>query len=457
MKKVSRRAVCALLLALALTVGSVAFAVRYIAKADEWVTFPGSPHVYSGANVACGCVTDRAGQILLETISGRVYSQDPQVRAATMHLLGDRYGYISAPLLGAYADEMIGYDKILGLHGTGVGNSAAKLTISADVQKTALAALSGYCGTIGVYNYKTGEILCAATSPSYDPDNMPDVENDTTGAYYGVYVNRFFRSTYTPGSIFKLVTAAAALEEIEDIESRTFNCSGETIIGGQRIICMGHHGNLTLQQALAHSCNVAFGELAAELGAKKLQKYADRLGVAARYAVDGFKTAEGCFNLSGAESGDTAWAGIGQYSDQVNAYAFMRYMGMLGGGEAAAEPYLMAEVRCADEVSYEAKTAPIGKVLKEETRQSLAQMMRRNVTDMYGDWQFPGLSVCAKSGTAEVEGQKPHAMFAGFVQDEAYPLAFVVFVEHAGAGSSVAAPMAAKVLAACVQCMNAEQ
>ncbi len=457
MKKVSRRAICALLLALALTVGTVAFGVQYFAKADDWVTFPGSPHVYTGANVACGLVTDRAGKVLLETAEGRAYSSDPQIRAATMHLLGDRYGYISAPLLGAYADEMIGYDKIFGLHGTYVGDSAAKLTISAEVQKTALAALSGTCGTIGVYNYKTGEILCAATSPSYDPDNMPDIEHDTTGAYYGVYVNRFFRSTYTPGSIFKLVTAAAALEEIEDIDSRTFTCNGETIIGGQRIICMAHHGTLALQQALAHSCNVAFGELAAELGAKKLQKYADKLGVAARYSVDGFRTAEGCFDLSGAESGDTAWAGIGQYSDQVNAYAFMRYMGILGGGEDAAEPYLMAEVRCADTASYEAKTVAIGKSLKEEARQKLSQMMRRNVTDVYGDWQFSGLSVCAKSGTAEVEGQKPHAMFAGFVQDEAYPLAFVVFVENAGAGSSVAAPMAAKVLAACVQCMNAEQ
>ena len=456
MKKVSRRALIAMILALALTVGCAAFAVTYIIEADTWVTFPGSPHVYAGANVACGLVTDRTGRILLENGTERIYSDDAQLRAATMHLLGDRYGYISAPLLGAYADEMIGYSKVNGLYHTDVGDSTAKLTISGDVQKAALDALSGYCGTVGVYNYQTGEILCAVTSPSYDPDNMPDVAGDTTGAYYGVYINRFFSSAYTPGSIFKLVTAAAALEEIDGIENRTFTCTGETIIGGQRIVCMGCHGELTLAQGLAHSCNIVFGELAQELGAKKLQKYADRLGVADRFPVDGFKTAAGCFDLSEAESGDVAWAGIGQYSDQVNACAFMRYMGVLAGGGEAVEPYLMEEVFRGDDVSYAAKTKTTGRLLSTETAQKLTGMMRQAVTDVYGDWLFPGLHVCAKSGTAELEGQNPHATFAGFVQDAAYPLAFVVIVENGGSGSAVAAPIAGKVLTACKTAMDAE-
>lgn len=82
------------------------------------------------------------------------------------------------------------------------------LTLSAAAQTAAYQALGNYHGTVGVYNYKTGEILCAVTSPSYDPDNMPDVEADTSGAYDGVYVNRFFQAAYTPGSIFKIVTLA---------------------------------------------------------------------------------------------------------------------------------------------------------------------------------------------------------------------------------------------------------
>ena len=93
--------------------------------------------------------------------------------------------------------------------------------------------------------------------------------------------------SYTPGSIFKLVTAAAALETIPDVQSRTFQCDGKTIIGGQEIICNGVHGSLDLAGALAHSCNVAFGELAAELGAETLQDYAEKLGLTGKLLLRG--------------------------------------------------------------------------------------------------------------------------------------------------------------------------
>ena len=453
MKKVSTRALCALVLAAVLVVGLAAFAAKYAVSAGDWVTFPGSPHIYAGANLDCGVVTDRTGALLLDTTEGRTYSESAATRTSTMHILGDRYGYISAPLLGAFADDLIGYSKVQGLYGQALGNASAQLTISADVQNAAQAALAGYRGTIGVYNYQTGEILCAVSSPSYDPDNMPDVENDTTGAYYGVYVNRFFNTTYTPGSIFKLVTAAAALEIIPDIQSRQFRCDGACVIGGQQIICSGVHGTLDFAGALAHSCNVVFGQVAQELGAKTLQKYTDKLGLTDSFSCDGYKTAAGVIDLAKADDGDVAWAGIGQYTDQVNAYAFLRLMGAVAGGGKAAEPYLMQSVSVGEKTRYAAKTQTTGRLLTEDSAAQLTQMMRNNVSAIYGDWQFGGLSVCAKSGTAEIEGQTPHAMFAGFVQDAAYPLAFVVFVENGGSGSGVAAPIAAKVLQACVQAM----
>ena len=453
MKKVSTRALYALVLAAVLVVGLAAFAAKYAVSAGDWVTFPGSPHIYAGANLDCGVVTDRTGALLLDTTEGRTYSESAATRTSTMHILGDRYGYISAPLLGAFADDLIGYSKVQGLYGQALGNASAQLTISADVQNAAQAALAGYRGTIGVYNYQTGEILCAVSSPSYDPDNMPDVENDTTGAYYGVYVNRFFNTTYTPGSIFKLVTAAAALEIIPDIQSRQFRCDGACVIGGQQIICSGVHGTLDFAGALAHSCNVVFGQVAQELGAKTLQKYADKLGLTDSFSCDGYKTAAGVIDLAKADDGDVAWAGIGQYTDQVNAYAFLRLMGAVAGGGEAAEPYLMQSVSVGEKTRYEAKTQTTGRLLTEDSAAQLTKMMRNNVSAIYGDWQFGGLSVCAKSGTAEIEGQTPHAMFAGFVQDAAYPLAFVVFVENGGSGSGVAAPIAAKVLQACVQAM----
>ena len=266
MKKISKRAWMALALAAALLAGLLVFFGEYFIEAKTWVAFPGSPHVYTGVNPDCGKIYDRSGTLLLNTNGGRAYSADEAVRRATLHLLGDRDGYISAPLLQTYASKMIGFDVVNGLYTDEPGSVAARLTISAAVQSAAQQALSGYRGTIGVYNYKTGEILCAVTSPSYDPDHVPDVANDTTGNYEGVYVNRFLHATYTPGSVFKLVTAAAALDEIPDIGSRTFTCEGSAVIGGETIQCNGVHGTLNFEEALAHSCNVVFGEIAAELG-----------------------------------------------------------------------------------------------------------------------------------------------------------------------------------------------
>ena len=454
MKKVSGRAIFPLILAIVLLAGTVLLCVRYFAKADEWVTFSGSPHVYTGVNLDGGVVTDRDGTLLLDSTDGRTYSADAVTRTATMHLLGDRYGYIQAPLLGSFADDMIGFDKINGLYGAEGTEANAALTLSAAAQTAAYQALGNYHGTVGVYNYKTGEILCAVTSPSYDPDNMPDVEADTSGAYDGVYVNRFFQAAYTPGSIFKIVTLATAIETVPDWENLTFTCEGKTIIGGQEIICEGVHGTITLKQALAHSCNVAFGELAGKVGTKALMEYAEKLGLSESFECDGIPVKAGTVDLKDADAGDLAWAGIGQYTDQVNALTFMRAMGRIAGGGTGAEPYLMAKITRGEKTAYEAKTETSSRALKAETAAKLTEYLRNNVATMYGDWQFGGLNVCAKSGTAEHEGETADAMFAGFCVDENCPLAFVVFVENGGSGSAVAAPIAAKVLQVCAAAMN---
>ena len=454
MKKVSGRAIFPLILAIVLLAGTVLLCVRYFVKAGEWVTFSGSPHVYTGVNLDGGVVTDRDGTLLLDSTDGRTYSADAVTRTATMHLLGDRYGYIQAPLLGSFADYMIGFDKINGLYGAEGTEANATLTLSASAQTAAYQALGNYHGTVGVYNYKTGEILCAVTSPSYDPDNMPDVDADTSGVYDGVYVNRFFQAAYTPGSIFKIVTLAAAIETVPDWESLTFTCEGKTIIGGQEIICEGVHGTITLKQALAHSCNVAFGELAGKVGTKALMEYAEKLGLSESFECDGIPVKAGTVDLKDADAGDLAWAGIGQYTDQVNALTFMRAMGRIAGGGTGAEPYLMAKITRGEKTAYEAKTETSSRALKAETAAKLTEYLRNNVATMYGDWQFGGLNVCAKSGTAEHEGKTADAMFAGFCVDENCPLAFVVFVENGGSGSAVAAPIAAKVLQVCAAAIN---
>ncbi len=211
------------------------FAIEYVANAGTWIVSPGSPHVFNRGNLGCGTVVDRSGNVLLDLTDGRTYSADPQTRKSTLHWVGDRNGSISAGAVAKYSSALAGFNLIDGVYNGANEGGVERLTLSARVQNAALGAMYGRKGTVAVYNYKTGEILCAVTSPTYDPDNVPDVEGDTTGAYTGVYLNRFLQSAYPPGSIFKIVTCAAALDCVPDIESRTFTCYGEYAYGKESI------------------------------------------------------------------------------------------------------------------------------------------------------------------------------------------------------------------------------
>lgn len=131
MKKISKRSWMAMALAMALLAGLLIFVGSYFVNAKTWVTFPGSPHVYTGVNPDCGRIYDRSGMLLLNTDDGRVYNADETIRRSTMHLLGDRDGYISAPLLKTYASKMFGFDVVNGLYTSEPGSVAARLTISA--------------------------------------------------------------------------------------------------------------------------------------------------------------------------------------------------------------------------------------------------------------------------------------------------------------------------------------
>ena len=86
--------------------GMMFFLWEYVTQAGEWVTFPGSPHVYNNANIGCGTVTDRSGNVLLDITEERTYSSDETTRKSTLHWLGDRKGYISASAVSHYAGKM---------------------------------------------------------------------------------------------------------------------------------------------------------------------------------------------------------------------------------------------------------------------------------------------------------------------------------------------------------------
>ena len=455
MNRVTKRTWLMALFILVLLGGMLVFTWEYITEAKDWVAFSGSPHVYNSSNLGCGTVTDRSGEVLLDITDTRTYSGDVATRKSTLHWLGDRKGYISAGAVSSYAAEMAGFDRINGVYdAAGTGGTAA-LTLSAHVQNTALEAMAGRKGTIAVYNYKTGEILCALSTPTYDPDNVPDMEGND--AYEGVFINRFLQSAYVPGSIFKIVTTATALDCVPGIEEKTFTCYGKLEYGTEAVTCEKAHGTQTLKQAFANSCNCAFAQIAELIGKKNMVSHVEKFGITERLSFDGVTTAEGNYDVSNTAPVSFAWSCIGQHTDLINPARYMTFMGAIAGGGVGAEPYLVSRIQCGDQVTYEAKTQKTDRILSREVAAIVQSYMRNNVQSVYGDWNFPGLSVCAKSGTSQLGGgQTSNAMFAGFVENEEYPLAFIVVVENGGYGSHTCVPILSKVLAACKTVMDGE-
>lgn len=450
MRKIEKRAFLCLLIALALIAGLGLFCFRFVTNASDWAAYPYNRHMYSNSGqLLSGTILDRDGDVLTEVKDGeRSYYPDATVRRATVHAVGDGSGYIGTGALTAFADHLSGYNLITGgFSPLGSGRNLT-LTLDAYLNVTAYNAMDGRQGTVGVYNYKTGDILCMVSTPSFDPQNPPAASE----AQDGVYLNRFLSSAQVPGSIFKTVTLTAALENLPDLKDRTFTCTGETTVGGTVITCPKPHGKMDIESAFANSCNGVFGALAAELGGDTMTKYVEQAGLTRRMSVDGIMTAAGHYDLSEADKGQMGWSGVGQYTDTVNPCNMMTYMGAIANGGTAAVPRLILDITTPSGIptSWQ-RTEETDTLVQASTASQVKELMKNNVVQTYGTDRFRGLDIGAKSGTAEVGGDKrPNAWFAGFLDDPEHPYAFIVLVENGGGGASVAGEIAATVLQACV-------
>lgn len=459
MKLLTRRAFGLLILTLLLIIGLLAFLVEYAVDASDWAQHPTNKHLYNNGQLKiAGKIYDRNGEILLQTVDGvQKYNENKTVRRALLHAVGDSYGNIVTSMQVAHSDRLSGWNPVSGAYRFNKSSSGSDMSLTLDAKLCAAAynAMNGRKGTVGVYNYKTGEILCMVSLPSFDPENRPDVDADPE-KYEGVYINRLLSAAYTPGSVFKLVTAAAAIDQLENIDTLVYRCEGKQIINGTEVTCQNAHGNVTLKEALAQSCNIYFAEISLELGGQTLQKYAEKAGFNSSLKIHGIKTAAGKVDVTDAEGGDLAWAGIGQYSDTANPLTLMAYAGAIANDGIRVTPKLIIDKGI---VSFmPGNGIEENRILTMQTAEKLGAMMRNNVTEVYGEKNYKGLELCAKSGTAEVGGdRKPHSWFLGYLDREDCPLAFVVVVENGGSGSKVAGSVAGKVLRAAVERMTVER
>lgn len=437
MRKLEIRSIICLALAAILILGTGVFVFRFVKYGSKWATFYGNRSIYENGVLKSGAIYDRNDVLLAKSGGGEVkYNDDPEIREATVHAVGDVNGKISTSALSAYKDKLIGYNLLTGTYKLKGKNEDLKLTLDADVCKEAYRQLSKYdAGCIGIYNYKTGEIICMVSTPTFDPENEPSVSADDQS---GLYLNRFLSSKLPPGSIFKTVTAAAAIENT-DYQNFSYDCDGTRVIHGEDLNCAYPHGHVDLGGALLQSCNGAFSVLADEMGADIMKDYVDRLGLTKSYNIDGIRNAKGSFDFPKDSELNLGWAGVGQYHDLVNPCSMMVYMGAIANGGKAAIPHiLMSDFRI---------TKMTNQMIDESTAEILSEMMKKTVENGYiGATNLPNLDVYAKTGTAESAGKKPYGWFAGFLKDENHPYAFIVCLENSGEAYYTALPVANSVL-----------
>ena len=447
MRKIEQRLRFCTLILLAFVFGMVLFLIRYVRQSECWYIQAYNKNLYSSSGeLLTGTLTDRNGTVLSSVRDGeRLYSYIPAVRMATLHVVGDRQNKIGTGALNVLRDYLVPYHPGRGAAGITEQGNTVSLSIDADACVAAYQALAGRFGCVGVYNYRTGEILCLVSSPTYDPNNIPEnLENDD--AYRGVYVNRFFASSYTPGSVFKTVTLQAALETLQGVTDESFVCEGSVRIGDNTVNCPKAHGKQSLKEAYANSCNCTFASLAVRIGGETMAAYTGKSGLTSAYRIHSVTTARGSFELVSATENRLGWSGVGLYHDLVNPCSLMLYFGAIAnGGKAALPTYLHAVIdENGDAVSVPGVTFT-GQLVNPDTAVTLKAYLRNNAAG-YDPSRFPNVSFGAKSGTVEQQTGNSNSWFAGFTDSDEYPYAFVVFVEHGGTGSKAAGDIAAAVL-----------
>jgi penicillin-binding protein A len=354
------------------------------------------------------------------------------------------------------------------LTGTQPKGGSVALTLDAAAQKAAYDDLRGRRGAVVALDPSTGAILALVSSPSYDPNLISGHDPAKVRANYDRLSNkasrpmldRALRETYPPGSTFKLVTAAAALESgrytpdshldnapLLDLPQTTADLPNEN--GGP---CTS--GTNTMTVALENSCNVSFGKLGLDLGDDALRAQARKFGFDRAFEVP-IRSVASHFpedpNLP-----QTAQSAIGQFDVRTTPLQMAMVVAAIANRGVLMAPYLQQEVRGPDlSIIETTKQRALGTAVSPQTAAELTAMMVKVVQEGTGtNGQIPGVSVAGKTGTAQTGGgRSPHAWFVSFAPANNPKVAVAVIVENGGgaaeiSGNQVAGPIANDVMRA---------
>ena len=347
------------------------------------------------------------------------------------------------------------------------------LTIDSNIQAFAeKVAEKGYIDneakqvSIIVMDPNNGEILAMVNKPDFNPNTPFEGAEEYEGQNSSDKVQKMWRNhlvndTFEPGSIFKVLTMIANLEENLAKEEDTFVCGGSLKVGPHTIRCWktSGHGSQTLPEILQNSCNVGFMELGKRLGPEKLNEYIAKMGFGKISGIDLPGEAKGITKKTAdIKEADLATISFGQ-TNTVNAVQYMTAYNSIVNGGKLIQPHIMKEVTYLDESSerqiYESFTPKVKEILSEEKTAILRDYLERTVTIGGSSKSYvEGYHVAAKTGTAQkvnpngggYESGKYISSLAGFAPADDPKVSIFISIDEPGTGTyyagQIVAPLA---------------
>jgi peptidoglycan glycosyltransferase len=418
--------------------------------------------------IARGRILDRTGAELARTdlvdgVAQRRYQYAPLAPVLGYHSL--RYG--DGGIEAAFNPELRGdmsLDSLTSLlnrlyHRSQRGGDVV-LTIDLGLQKAADHALGDRAGAIVVLDPHDGAVLALASHPTFDPNSL-DADFDRLRADpSNPLLNRALQGRYPPGSTFKTVTLAAALDQGLAQPGDRFDDGDRTLlVEGFPIRCNNNPKGVNqfdLAHAYGYSCNLTFAQLALDLGSKKFKDYAGRFMLGREIPFElPVATSQLANNPTVIDRVLLANSGFGQGELLLTPLHLALIAATVANDGVMPRPHLLAEVRALDgTVLRRYQPESLSTPITPQTAHQVRDIMVVAVADGYArPAAIQGVAVAGKTGTAQLGGeqQAPHAWFIGFAPADNPRIAIAVLVEHGGEGSQVAAPLARQVLEAALK------
>jgi penicillin-binding protein A len=330
------------------------------------------------------------------------------------------------------------------------GNNVS-LTLDPELQRItyeALAASNTGRGSAVAIDPKTGDVLAMVSYPSYDPNNIDDTFPDLADDPESPLLNKATQGLYPPGSVQKVITAAAALKSGVSPDTR-FTDTGKYETPGYTVVNYGDasYGQVDFATALALSINTIFAEVAVErIGAETLSQTAFDFGYGDSFDEFPLEVRPGELGPPPDTwvEGNLAQISFGQDTVLSNVFEFANVAAAIANDGTMMEPRIVREIRSPDGIIID-RPSPTEhqEVLDAETNQTLTRMMVGVVEDGSAtEAQIEGIEVAGKTGTAEVSNGDPNSWFISFAPANDPRIAVAVLVENGGDGEKAALPIA---------------